>query len=82
MLVDQDAFGRGFAAGRRALPFPEREGRYWGPPADGAQAVAELTRLCATGAGFVVAGWPAFWWLDHYPELRAHLSRQRSAALS
>ncbi len=73
VLVDQDAFGRGFAAGRRAVPFTEREGRYMGPPVDGAQAVAELLRLGAAGARFVVVGWPAFWWLEHYPELRAHL---------
>ncbi len=81
VLVDQDAFGKGFAAGRRAIPFTEREGRYWGPPADGAQAVAELIRLSASGARFVVVGWPAFWWLDHYPELRAHLGEHFTLVL-
>ena len=73
VLIDQDAFGKGFAAGRRAVPFTEREGVYWGPPADGAQAVAELSRRVAAGARVVVVGWPAFWWLDHYAELRAYL---------
>lgn len=73
VLIDQDAFGKDFAAGRRAIPFTEREGQYWGPPADGERAVDELTRLCAEGARFVVVGWPAFWWLGSYPELRAHL---------
>ncbi|MEA2600151.1 MAG: hypothetical protein QOF89_1143 [Acidobacteriota bacterium] len=81
VLVDQDAFGQGFAAGRRAIPFTEREGRYWGPPADGAQAVAGLIRLRAAGARFVVVGWPAFWWLDHYPELRAHLGEHFTRVL-
>jgi len=76
VLADPDTFGEGFAAGRRAIPFTEREGRYWGPPADGAQAVAELNRLSASGARFVVFGWPAFWWLDHYPELRGHLDER------
>jgi hypothetical protein len=73
VLIDQDAFGKGFTADRRAVPFTERQGVYWGPPADGAEAVAELSRLIADGARFVVVGWPAFWWLDYYEELRAHL---------
>jgi hypothetical protein len=81
VLVDEDAFGRGFAAGRPALPFPEREGRYGGPPADGAQAVAELDRLRASGARFVVVGWPAFWWLEHYPELGAYLRERFTCVL-
>ena len=81
VLVDQDAFGQGFSTGRRAIPFTEREGRYWGPPADGAQAVAELTRLCAMETRFVVIGWPAFWWLDSYPELRAHLDARFTRVL-
>lgn len=81
VLVDQDAFGQGFAAGLRALPFTEREGQYWGPPVDGAHAVAELIRLRAAGARFVVVGWPAFWWLDHYPELRAHLGEHFTPVL-
>jgi hypothetical protein len=84
VLVDQDAFGAGFAAGRRAVPFPEREGRYGGPPADGAEAVAELVRLRAPDGApirFVVVGWPAFWWLESYPELRAHLAEHFTRVL-
>jgi hypothetical protein len=26
-------------------------------------------------------GWPAFWWLDHYPELRAHLGEHFTRVL-
>ncbi|MEA2563615.1 MAG: hypothetical protein QOH06_5119 [Acidobacteriota bacterium] len=81
VLVDQDAFGKGFTAGRHAVPFIEREGRYWGPPADGAQAVAELIRLIAAGTRFVVFGWPAFWWLDFYTELRDHLAERFTCVL-
>jgi hypothetical protein len=81
VLVDQDAFGKGFAADRRAVPFTEREGRYWGPPADGREAVAELVRVCASGTRFVVVGWPAFWWLECYPELRAYLDESFTRVL-
>lgn len=81
VLIDQDAFGKGFAAGRQAIPFTERDSRYWGPPADGAAAVAELVRRAAAGARFVVVGWPAFWWLDHYAELRAHLAGRFTCVL-
>jgi glycosyltransferase involved in cell wall biosynthesis len=61
--------------GCRRLPFLERDGVYWGPAPDDATAVAELERLRGDGAGFVVFGWPAFWWLDHYRGLRQHLDR-------
>jgi hypothetical protein len=82
ILVDQDAFGRGFAAGRRVTPFLERNGQYWGPPPDGETAVLELERLRRGGAQIVVVGWPAFWWLTHYPELGELLRRDYDCALS
>ncbi|HKV11291.1 MAG TPA: sulfotransferase [Thermoanaerobaculia bacterium] len=78
VLIDQDSFGKGFAEGRRTLPFTAREGQYWGPPANGAEAVAELIRA---GARYVVVGWPAFWWLDFYPELRTHLNKHFACVL-
>jgi hypothetical protein len=56
-----------------ALPFRERDGQYWGPPATDAEAVAELDRLRAAGAEDIVVAWPAMWYLDYYPSLRARL---------
>lgn len=53
----------------RALPFLERGGFYWGPPADDVEAVVELERQLASGVRWVVVAWPAFWYLDHYPAL-------------
>lgn len=75
LLVQIDGAGCGaaLAAGRPALPFVERGGEYWGPPADDAAAVAELERMRLRGARFAVVAWPAFWWLEHYPGLHAHL---------
>jgi glycosyltransferase involved in cell wall biosynthesis len=52
--------------GRRRIPFPSSDGRYWGPPASDDAAIAELTAVFASGIRFVVVAWPAFWWLDYY----------------
>jgi glycosyltransferase involved in cell wall biosynthesis len=79
ILVDEDQWrSGGIVAGRTALPFPEQDGQYWGPPSDEAAALRELERLRQAGAQFIVFGWPAFWWLDYYQGLREHLrSRAR-----
>jgi SAM-dependent methyltransferase len=73
VLVDGGCYGGTVAAGRRAYPFLERNGDYWGPPQDDATAVRECERLRKAGANFMVFAWPAFWWLDHYTGLRDHL---------
>ena len=56
-----------------AIPFLERNGKYWGAPEDDATAIRELERLRSAGAKYIVFAWPAFWWLEHYPEFRSHL---------
>lgn len=72
ILVDEGQWaGDQVIAGRFAIPFLEREGRYWGPPADDATAIRELERLREAGASFIAFVWPAFWWLDYY----SHFSR-------
>jgi len=68
------------------LRFPDRPGWHFpqGPdgvyagcyPADGAQAVAELERLRAQGARWFLLPKTSLWWLEHYPELSAHLSER------
>jgi len=62
--------------GRRGLHFPQTsEGVYAGCyPADGAEVVAQLERLRAQGARWFLLPRTSLWWLDHYRELRAHLS--------
>ena len=72
IMVDESQLG-GQPLGRQTIPFPEREGQYWGPPADDESAIDELERLRAAGAGFIVFAWPAFWWLDHYAGFHRHL---------
>lgn len=76
ILVDQNQWGSEVVAGRHAIPFLERDGQYWGPPADDETAIRELERLRRVGASFIVFGWPAFWWLEQYAELHRHLRSQ------
>jgi hypothetical protein len=73
ILVDQQRFGDVVADGRHTIPFLERNGQYQGTPPDDATAIRELERLRRSGARFMVFGWPAFWWLNHYSELHRHL---------
>lgn len=76
VLVDEDTWGLDASAGLHALPFLEREGRYWGRPADDAEAIAEVERVRAAGARYFVVAWSAHWWLDFYAGLRGHLEQR------
>jgi 2-polyprenyl-3-methyl-5-hydroxy-6-metoxy-1,4-benzoquinol methylase len=80
ILIDEDRLRAELDPSHRALPFPERGGEYWGPPADEAAAVAELQRLRRGGARFAVVAWPAFWWFEFYAGL-AHELRSRYPCL-
>jgi FkbM family methyltransferase len=73
VLIDDSALGIDELGGRRAVPFLERDGDYFGAPEDGGQAVAELERQTSRGVRHVAIAWPSFWWLDEYPELAEHL---------
>lgn len=72
--LDEGGFGSSIA-GRARLPFIERQGQYFGPPADSAHAIGELTRLRAAGATHFALLWPAFWFFDTYPLFEQHLRR-------
>ena len=67
VLVNQNEWGDGEPVpGLRGIPFVERNGEYYGPPADDAEAIAELKRLRNAGASHVAFWWTAFWWLEDY----------------
>lgn len=66
ILVDEGRLSLENMGARRTLPFPEKQGTYWGPPAGDEEAIAELDRLRASGAGYLAFSWPAFWWLEYY----------------
>jgi FkbM family methyltransferase len=78
--LDQGGFGKEIA-GRARLPFVEKHGQYFGPPADDAHAIGELTRLRAAGATHFALLWPAFWFFDTYPLFEQHLRRVHRCVL-
>jgi hypothetical protein len=73
VLVDDEAI-RSELGHEHAIPFLERDGEYWGQPADDSTAIRELERLRQAGARYVAFISSTFWWLEHYRELRRHLS--------
>jgi SAM-dependent methyltransferase len=81
ILVDDDKCRSEIAIGRQAVPFLEREGQYWGAPADSGIAIRELERLRKAGATFAVFAWPAFWWLKFYSEFERYLRTEFTCAL-
>ncbi len=81
ILVDDENFRTFLPVQRRIDPFLERDGQYWGQPADSDIAVRELERLRAGGAKFIAFAWPAFWWLEHYPGLAKHLEARYRGVL-
>jgi O-methyltransferase len=81
IIVGKEELAGEVAGGRRAIPFLERDGQYWGPPPDDETAIRELERLRQGGAGHIVFAWPAFWWLDHYAGFHRHLRATYRCAL-
>jgi hypothetical protein len=77
ILVDGQQLGIGPTVARcRCIPFLERNGQYWGNPADDETAIRELERLRREGASFIAFAWPAFWWLDYYSGFHDYLRSQ------
>ena len=74
VLVDDGDWSMQADERRRPIPFLERDGVWWGRPPDDATAIAELDRLRRSGARYLVLGFPAFWWLDHYPAFAEHVN--------
>jgi glycosyltransferase involved in cell wall biosynthesis len=61
--------------GNRSMHFPAgADGQYAGfHPKDSAEAIELLESARARGGDFLLFPSTAFWWLDHYPELREYL---------
>jgi GNAT superfamily N-acetyltransferase len=65
--------GLDVGGGREYVPFPERNGHWGGYPANDVEAVAELERLRACGARFIVFPPRMRYWLEAYPALAEYL---------
>jgi len=72
ILVDEAAAGNSLDCCGTAIRFPQKDGVFTGPPAEGRSAVAEMSSLLATVTHVVVLE-PAFWWLTYYPEWSDYL---------
>ncbi len=81
ILVNENQWPDAAIPERRLLPFIERDGQYWGPPEDDAEAIRELDRMRYAGAQFIAFAWPTFWWLEHYAGLHRHLLSNTKAIL-
>jgi glycosyltransferase involved in cell wall biosynthesis len=75
LLVNNNEWDAGEPVpGRRAIPFLERDGEYWGPPADDDVAIAELNRLKTEAqVSHIIFSWTAYWWLEQYPRFHSLL---------
>jgi hypothetical protein len=89
LVPPQDAFifvdeGRleaaSLVAPRRCIPFLEKDGYYWGKPADEA-AIREVKRLRLCGANFMIFVSSTFCWLEYYPGLKQYLYSNFPCAL-
>ena len=76
VFVDEEQLRGVVASGYQALPFLERDGQYWGRPADDKTAIEELERMREDGARFIAFAWPAFWWPGHYAGFYSHLKER------
>jgi hypothetical protein len=76
LLVGEAWWDANALVDRQVIPFLERDGHYWGLPADDATAMQEFSRLYAQGADFIVFPWTSFWWLDFYADFRCHLEAE------
>jgi hypothetical protein len=77
ILVDELQTRLAADADHGAMPFLEKDGEYWGLPADSQEAIREIERMRQSGCTHIVFAWPALWWLDYYREMMEYL-RTRS----
>jgi hypothetical protein len=73
IMVDENNISPDNLPDRDTTPCMERDGCYWGSPADSEEALREFERLFARGADYIVIVFLAFWWLAYYKELNARL---------
>jgi glycosyltransferase involved in cell wall biosynthesis len=73
ILVDEAKLPPGLLGDMKTVPFLERDGQYWGVPANDDTAIRDVERLRQSGVSFMVFAWPSFWWLEFYLELNRYL---------
>ena len=74
LIENGDWFDTEVTEGLDLTPFPDAGGHFGGFPESDEAACRELEAAVEAGATAIVVGWPAQWWFDYLPELRAALS--------
>jgi glycosyltransferase involved in cell wall biosynthesis len=82
ILIDGATWEPGLIAGRERIAFLQRDGRYWGPPADDETAIREFEALRTNrGPTHIVFAWSCFWWFDAFPDFARYLETRYTRAL-
>lgn len=81
LLLDSQKLGAYLSIDSKPIPFPQKNGRYIGPPETGIEACEFLREASAGGAHILIVAWPAFWWFDSYPEFANLLSQRHTVIL-
>jgi glycosyltransferase involved in cell wall biosynthesis len=82
IVADENSWDYALFSGYDVVPYPEHDGEFWGSPSDDQSAIQEVERQRLLNAHYFVIGWPAFWWLDYYIELREYLQSRYRCILS
>ncbi len=82
ILIDENSLDTTIFSQWKVLPFLEKDGAYYGLPADDNIAIRELKRLKESGASFVVLIASSFWWLDHYTKFSEYLNQSFHRTIS
>jgi hypothetical protein len=83
VLVDEEQWGiEEEIGGHRPRRFPELDGEWGGLPEAESELIDELRRVSAEGLRVIVFAWPAFWWLEEYPEFAAYLGENSRGLVS
>jgi glycosyltransferase involved in cell wall biosynthesis len=82
VLVDDNHWNIGDSiAGRKRIPFMEKNGYYNGSPVDSNEAVCEVKRQSKNGAAAIIFAWTAFWFLDYYKSMHEYLKSNYTCIL-
>ncbi len=78
VLIDADCWDPALVDELPATSFSAASHDGGSSPASGTQAVETIEKTRKSGCRYLVIAWPAFWWLDFYPELEEYVASAAS----
>lgn len=83
IMIESNMYEKNIAMDRKRIPFMENEDVYMGLPLDSDVAIAQVEKLIKKyHPGYLVFGWPSFWWFDHYKNFSSYLQARFTCVLS